>query len=232
MANGTGTIVEHRLDAEGADHLMLAGVNDHNFQELTRIFGIRVVLRRDEMVLSGDVEAIERAVPVAQHLIELSRLRAPFDVNDIARFADSFEAVWRERSQLVERVEERVFPYGDLVRSGAVVTFGADLPGVDVDEIPPLIQIEAAMTRKRPGFPQDEAFVPRQRIGLVDALRAYTVNAAYQVRMEHELGSIEVGKRADLVVLGADLFGVAPEDVHSVPVVLTMMDGRVTFDGR
>ena len=34
------------------------------------------------------------------------------------------------------------------------------------------------------------------------------------------------------VVLGADLFGVAPEDVHSVPVVLTMMDGRVTFDGR
>ena len=125
-----------------------------------------------------------------------------------------------------------MFPYGDLVRSGAVVTFGADLPGVDVDEIPPLIQIEAAMTRKRPGFPQDEAFVPRQRIGLVDALRAYTVNAAYQVRMEHELGSIEVGKRADLVVLGADLFGVAPEDVHSVPVVLTMMDGRVTFDGR
>ena len=64
------------------------------------------------------------------------------------------------------------------MRSGAVVTFGADLPGVDVDEIPPLIQIEAAMTRKRPGFPQDEAFVPRQRIGLVDALRAYTVNAA------------------------------------------------------
>jgi predicted amidohydrolase YtcJ len=131
-----------------------------------------------------------------------------------------------------ERVEERVFPYGDLVRSGAVVTFGADLPGVDVDEVPPLIQIEAAVTRKRPGFKDDEPFVPRQRISLHDALRAYTTNAAFQLRMETEVGSIEVGKRADLVVLGSNLFLADPSDIHAVPVVLTMMDGRVTFDAR
>jgi phosphate starvation-inducible PhoH-like protein len=92
MANGQGTIVEHRLDAEGADHLMLAGVNDQNIQELTRIFGIRVVLRGDHVVLSGDLEGVERAVPVVQHMIELSRLRAPFDANDVARFAEGFEA--------------------------------------------------------------------------------------------------------------------------------------------
>lgn len=131
-----------------------------------------------------------------------------------------------------ERVEERLFAYGDLVRSGAIVTFGADLPGVDLLEVPPLIQIEAAMTRKRPGYPQEEAFVPRQRMGLQDALRAYTVNAAYQLRMENEIGSIQVGKRADLVVLGDDLFRVAPEEIHAVPVRLTMMDGRITFDAR
>ena len=92
MANGQGTIAEHRLDAEGADHLMLAGVNDQNFQELTRVFGIRIVLRGDHVVLSGDVEAVERSVPVVQHLIELARLRAPFDTSDIPRFAESFEA--------------------------------------------------------------------------------------------------------------------------------------------
>ena len=92
MANGQSTIVEHRLDAEGADHLMLAGVNDQNFQELTRIFAIRIVLRGDHVVLSGDLEAVERSVPVVQHLIELARLRAPFDANDISRFAESFSA--------------------------------------------------------------------------------------------------------------------------------------------
>jgi phosphate starvation-inducible protein PhoH and related proteins len=91
MASGSGAIIEHRLDAEGADPLSLAGVSDAHFQELVRIYGIRVVLRGDHVVLSGDVEAIERAVPVVRHLIELARLRTPFDANDIARLAESFD---------------------------------------------------------------------------------------------------------------------------------------------
>ena len=94
MANGQ-TIVEHRLDAEGVDHLLLAGVNDSHIQELVRLFGIRVVLRGDHIMLSGGLGSVERAVPVIQHLIELSRLRAPFDTNDIGRFAESFDAAGR-----------------------------------------------------------------------------------------------------------------------------------------
>ena len=92
MANGE-TLVEHRLDTEGADPLMLAGVNDRNMQELSRIFGVRSVLRGDHLILSGELASIERAVPVVQHMIELSRLRAPFDANDIARFADDADAL-------------------------------------------------------------------------------------------------------------------------------------------
>lgn len=95
MANGE-TIVEHRLDAEGADQLMLAGVNDRNFQELSRIFGVRAVLRGDHLILSGGLDRVERAVPVAQHLIELSRLRVPFDTPDISRFADGMDALGGE----------------------------------------------------------------------------------------------------------------------------------------
>ncbi len=92
MTNGE-TIVEHRLDAEGADPLMLTGVNDGNMQELVRLFGIRLVLRRDHLILSGPLEAVERAVPVCQHLIELARLRVSFDVSDIARFSEGIEAL-------------------------------------------------------------------------------------------------------------------------------------------
>jgi phosphate starvation-inducible PhoH-like protein len=90
MANGTRTIVEHRLDAEGADPLLLAGVNDRNMQELARAFGIRVVLRGDHLILSGELERLEEAVPVTQHLIELARLRAPFDASDVSRMAEDF----------------------------------------------------------------------------------------------------------------------------------------------
>ena len=92
MANGEDTILEHRLDAEGADQLLLAGVNDANFQELARTFGIRVVLRGDQVVLSGELGSVERAIPVAHHMIELARLRAPFDVTDVNRFAQEAES--------------------------------------------------------------------------------------------------------------------------------------------
>ena len=91
MADTSGTIVEHRLSAEGADQLLLAGVNDSNIQELARRFRIRVVLRGDHLILSGEVARLEQAVPVIQHIIELARLRAPFDSQDVARFADQFE---------------------------------------------------------------------------------------------------------------------------------------------
>lgn len=178
----------------------------------------------------------------ARHVIAHNTLVSPDDVDRYAAlgvlanctplwgtdYHGQYRAIYTELLG-AERVEERVFPYGDLVRSGAVVTYGADLPGVDVDEVPPLIQIESLLTRKRPGYPDDAPFVERQRIGLHDALRGYTINGAYQLRKEAEIGSIEVGKRADLVALQADLFGVRPEEVHSVPITLTMMDGRITF---
>ena len=93
MAEVDATMVEHRLDAEGVDHLLLAGVNDRHLQELHQLFGVRVILRGDCVVLSGPLDAVERSVPVVQHLIELARLRAPFDAHDIARFAESFDAL-------------------------------------------------------------------------------------------------------------------------------------------
>lgn len=95
MANSE-TLVEHRLETEGADPLMLAGVNDRNVQEVVRLFSIRVVLRGDHLILSGELAAVERAVPVVQHMVELARLRAPFDTPDIARFAEGVDALGSE----------------------------------------------------------------------------------------------------------------------------------------
>ena len=85
------TMVEHRLDTEGADPLMLAGVNDRNMHEVNRLFSVRVVIRGNHLILSGELPSVERAVPVAQHMVELARLRAPFDTTDIARFAEGVD---------------------------------------------------------------------------------------------------------------------------------------------
>jgi phosphate starvation-inducible protein PhoH and related proteins len=88
MAEVNGAAVQHRLSIEGADHLLLAGVNDANLLELGRLCGCRVVLRDDYLLLSGALEDIEQTAPVAQHVIDLARAGTPVSVADIARFAE------------------------------------------------------------------------------------------------------------------------------------------------
>jgi phosphate starvation-inducible protein PhoH and related proteins len=81
--------VQHRLSTEGADPLILGGINDSNLSELGRLSGLRVIQRGDQLLLSGKVEEIERAVPVAQHMIELARSGVPFGTEEIERFFDA-----------------------------------------------------------------------------------------------------------------------------------------------
>jgi phosphate starvation-inducible PhoH-like protein len=90
MAEPQTSVVEHRLGAEGADYLLLAGVNDANLQELARISGCRVVLRGDHLVLSGELEDVERAAPVGKRMIEQARMGNPFGPVDLRR---SFESL-------------------------------------------------------------------------------------------------------------------------------------------
>ncbi len=77
--------IEHRIDAEGADYLTLAGVNDSHLQELAKLSNCRVILRGDHLILSGELSDVERAVPVAERLINLARTGQSFDVDDVRR---------------------------------------------------------------------------------------------------------------------------------------------------
>jgi len=80
-------VVSHRLGVEGADPLLLAGVNDANLLELQRTIGIRASLRGDLLTLTGSAEAIERAIPVLHGMIELARLGESVSVDDVARLS-------------------------------------------------------------------------------------------------------------------------------------------------
>ena len=69
-----------------------------------------------------------------------------------------------------------------------------------------------------------------ETLNLEQSIKANTFNPAHQIRLDEKIGSIEVGKLADLVVLGKNLFDVAPSEISEVPVVLTMMNGKITYD--
>ena len=80
--------IVHRLNVEGADSQVLAGVNDANLQELSRQGGVRVALRGDQLSLAGPLEAVERSAPVAQGMVDLARMGEQFGVDDVRRLFD------------------------------------------------------------------------------------------------------------------------------------------------
>jgi phosphate starvation-inducible PhoH-like protein len=77
-----------RLSTEGADLLTLAGVNDANLLELSRIAGVRVGLRGEALTLSGSTDAVERALPIAQRMIDAAKQRAPLGPDDVLRMSE------------------------------------------------------------------------------------------------------------------------------------------------
>ena len=68
-----------------------------------------------------------------------------------------------------------------------------------------------------------------ERITLDQALKAYTLDSAYVLDLEKQVGSLEVGKGADIVVLEKDLYKISPADISTTKVKLTMMNGNVTY---
>jgi len=92
----------------------------------------------------------------------------------------------------------------------------------------PLEAIKIAMTRQELGRPQQTPLPPtEERINLEEALRANTMGAAWQAGLDDKVGSIEVGKLADLIVLDQNLFEVPPHEVHATQVMMTLMNGKV-----
>jgi predicted amidohydrolase YtcJ len=72
-------------------------------------------------------------------------------------------------------------------------------------------------------------YIPEERIGIAEAVRAYTLGSAYAGFLDDRVGTLEVGKAADLVVLSQDVFTIPPEAISATHAVLTMVGGKVVF---
>jgi predicted amidohydrolase YtcJ len=131
--------------------------------------------------------------------------------------ADQFQRFWR---------------FNSLKELGVRVTWGSDFPasGAGMLGMSPVLQMEIGHTRQNPGEP-DAPIQPREseRLDIDTLIRGFTINAAYQLHMEDEIGSLEVGKLADMVVLDQNLFEVDAYRIHETEVVLTMMDGELVY---
>ena len=125
--------------------------------------------------------------------------------------------------QIGKAIAERMYPFRDLRDAGAHVAGGSDWFYTDEN---PWHNIESGATSKDPGEASEKPMVPNQTLPVGFLLQARTINAAYQLRAEHETGSIEVGKKADFIVVDRNILTEPVDRIHDTKVLMTFFEGR------
>jgi predicted amidohydrolase YtcJ len=120
------------------------------------------------------------------------------------------------------------YSFRSLLGAGARLAFGSDAP---IETPNPMAGLHAAVTRRRADEDR-KAWYPGERLTVQQALRAYTIGSAYACHMDDIIGSLSVGKRADLAVVSDDPFRVRPGDIHGIEVLATIVDGRIVHGSR
>lgn len=123
---------------------------------------------------------------------------------------------WHENDYLIGAdLNNANIPLKNLKNAGARLTLSSDW---DVSDLNPFTGMQNAVTRTP------------QEISLEDAVKAYTINAAYVMRQENVVGSIEVGKEADLILLDQNIFDIPANQIGSTKVDFTYLKGKLVFE--
>ncbi|MDQ5858091.1 MAG: amidohydrolase [Acidobacteriota bacterium] len=156
---------------------------------------------------------------------------------DIARFAklgviasmQPYHAIddgrWAQKRIGLER-SRTTYAFRSLLDAGALLAFGSDW---DVAPLSPISGIDAAVNRRTLDGKNPKGWIPEQKIGVEEALRAYTSTAARAGFAEKEKGSLAVGKLADFVVLSRDVLSIPPGEIPDTRVDATVVGGRIVY---
>ena len=158
--------------------------------------------------------------------------------DDIPRFAElgviaSMQGIHMasDRSWAIDRLGEKrivegAYVWQKLIQSGAVIVNGTDVP---VEPVSPIASFYASVVRKTLKGEPEEGYEPDQRMTRDQALKSYTLNAAYGAFEENIKGSIEVGKLADFTVFSQDIMTIADEEILNTEVIYTIVNGKVEY---
>jgi predicted amidohydrolase YtcJ len=208
VANGFSLTVHAIGDA--ANHQMLNGFQQiRAFEQINGLPHRRHRLEHVQVLHPEDLHRLTELDLIAS----MQPIHATSDI-------DMAEAGWGERSRFA-------YAWNTLLENGTRLVFGSDAP---VDTPNPFAGLHAAVTRQRSnGYPHPDGWYPTERIGLQQALEAYTLGAAYTAGLESRLGMISPGYLADLIVLDTDPFKVPPNSLKDLHPSATMVGGDWVF---
>jgi predicted amidohydrolase YtcJ len=200
---------------------------------------IHAIGDRGNRVAIDMFERVQKEVPAARALrlrIEHAQI---LDAAEIPRFARlgiiaSMQAThatsdmpWVPDRIGPARMAEGAYVWRTLLESGVVLANGSDFP---VEEPNPMLGLYAAITRQDPSGKPPGGWLPGQRLSRDQALRSFTLSAAYAAHVERLLGSLEPGKLADFVVLSKDIMRVPAAEILDTTVTMTVSGGEVVYE--
>ena len=228
-----------------------AGFLTHKEEELLPMFalalerGIQVETHaigdRANRVILDLYEKAFAAVPPAQRKVREPRWRVEHaqivTAADIPRFAKlgvipsmqpshAIGDLYFAPSRLGMKRLEGAYAWQSFIKSGSIIAGGSDAP---VERGEPMIEFYAAVARKSLSGFSGEGWHPEQALSREQALKMFTIWAAYAAFEDNVKGSIEAGKLADLTVLSADIMKIAEQEIPKTRCVMTVIGGEVVF---
>lgn len=136
---------------------------------------------------------------------------------------------WAQDRVGPQRVKS-VLPIADLLKTGAVVAAGTDYPAADSGN--PLLTLYALVTRRGADATPAGGWHAEQRVDVTAALKAMTVAPAFAAFEEHQVGTLALGRLADITVLSADPRSVSPDHLKDLSVTMTIIGGKPAYDAK
>ena len=128
-----------------------------------------------------------------------------------------------------KRIIESAYVWRDLINHGAILINGSDVP---VEPIDPIASFYASTTRKTlKGLP-NSGYEPEQKMTRIEAMKSYTINAAYGAFEEKLKGSIEIGKYADFAVFSQNLITVPDDKILETKILYTIVNGKIEYQAN
>jgi hypothetical protein len=207
---------------------------EKGFQVCTHAIGDRA----NREVLNMYEKALREIRGIKDHRFRIEHAQH-LGADDIPRFAQlgvipamqaihlSSDRPWAIDRLGKERIEEGAYVWQKLLQSGAKIVNGTDVP---VEPIHPVACFYASVTRMTLEGTPEGGFEPDQKMSREQALRSYTIDAAYGEFGEKIKGSIEPGKLADFTIFSRDLMTIPDDQLLSTEVVMTVVDGKILFE--
>jgi predicted amidohydrolase YtcJ len=213
--------------------VLAKGADEAQIQLCIHAIGDRAIAEILDMCqrLGGDNAVAHRfRVEHAQHMRPQDFAR--FGKMGIIASMQPYHAIddgrWAEKRLGKERAKSS-YAWRSMLDAGAPLAFGSDWP---VAPLSPIMGIYAAVTRATLDGGHPEGWFPEQRLTVEEALRAYTLGSAYAAFQENEKGSITPGKLGDIVVISDDLFTIPPAKIKDAHIVMTVVGGKIVYQGE